>query len=159
MKHLILFRHAKSRWDEQVNDRERNLETIGVERTHKAARQLKSDLSFVPENWISSPAIRAKRTAEIAASYFENPQIEINDSLYTFSFFDLLKAVRSLDENFNSAVLFGHNEAFTEFVSRMGNRYIDHLPTSGIAWIEFDTEQWSLIDKGNTRLIIKPKKL
>lgn len=159
MKQLILFRHAKSRWDQPVNDRERDLLEIGIERTQKAARELSMNLDFIPERWFSSSATRALKTAEIAAQYFGNPEIEINDGLYTFSFFDLLKTVRNLEDNFNSVILFGHNEAFTEFVSRMGNNYIEHLPTSGIAWIEFDVKHWKQIEKGNTRLIIKPKNL
>jgi len=159
MKHLILFRHAKSRWDENVNDKERDLESIGMERTHKSAEKLSQDLPFIPQRWLSSSATRAKKTAEIVASYFSNPKIEINENLYTFSFFDLLKTIRNFDDEFDSVILFGHNEAFTEFVSRMGNQYINHLPTSGVAWIEFETDYWKQIDKGNTRLFIKPKNL
>lgn len=157
MKQLILFRHAKSHWDQPVNDRDRDLLEIGIERTQKAAQEL--SLKFNPEKWLSSSATRALKTAEIAAEYFGNPQIEINEGLYTFSFFDLLKTVRNLENDFNSVILFGHNEAFTEFVNRMGNHYIEHLPTSGIAWIEFNVNHWKEIDKGNTRLIIKPKNL
>ncbi|MFA7687708.1 MAG: histidine phosphatase family protein [Moheibacter sp.] len=159
MKHLILFRHAKSSWEQNVNDKQRDLLEIGVERTRKSAAQLKVDLPFEPQNWFSSPAVRARKTAEIAAEYFTSPSVQFDEDLYTFSFFDLLKTIKNFDNGFDSAIVFGHNEAFTEFVSRMGNQYINNLPTSGIAWIEFDTDQWSLIEKGNTRLIIRPKNL
>jgi len=160
MKKLILFRHGKSRWDEPVNDRKRDLEPDGIERTKKSARELAAQLDFMPEKWFSSSALRAKRTAEIAVAYFSNPtKIEIIENLYTFSFFDLLKTIKTFSDDFNSAVLFGHNEAFTEFASRMGGQYIEHLPTSGVVWLEFETDKWHEIDKGKTQLILKPKQL
>jgi phosphohistidine phosphatase len=160
MKTLILFRHAKSRWDLGVHDRERDLETIGIERTHKTASHLKSILDFEIDAWQSSPALRAKRTAEIASTHLEKvPELIINENLYTFSFFDLLKAVKNFQNQHKSAIIFGHNEAFTEFVNRMGNQYTDNLPTSGAAIIHFETDNWSQIEKGKTQIILKPKLL
>lgn len=160
MKQIILFRHAKSSWDFGVNDRERDLEQIGVERTIKSAKKLSETLPFQPDKWFSSPAVRARKTAGIAKEYFiGQPEIEIIENLYTFSFFDLLKEVKKFDNNLNSVIVFGHNEAFTEFVNRMGSQYLENLPTSGVAWIQFETESWSSIEKGNTRLILKPKHL
>lgn len=160
MKQLILFRHAKSRWDQMVNDRERDLEQSGIERTIKSSEKLSESLSFAPEKWFSSPATRARKTAQIAAAYFPNgPEIEIIENLYTFSLFDLLKEIKKFENNYDSAVIFGHNEAFTEFVNRMGDQYLDHLPTSGIALLQFDTDSWNKIEKGKTKLIIKPKQL
>lgn len=160
MKTLILFRHAKSRWDMGVNDRERDLEEVGIERAEKSAFHLNSLLDFEIDSWQSSPALRAKRTAAITAGFFaQNPVLEINENLYTFSFFDLLKQVKNIDNHHNSAILFGHNEAFTEFVNRMGNQYIDNLPTAGVAIIQFDVNRWEEIEKGTTKTILKPKSL
>lgn len=159
MKQLILFRHAKSRWDQLVNDIERDLEQIGVERAMKSAQKLSEALDFEPQKWFSSPAVRARKTADVARQYFNQPEIEIIDKLYTFSFFDLLKVVKNFDDQLDSAIIFGHNEAFTEFVNRMGNQYIENLPTSGVALIAFETDSWNNIEKGTTRLILKPKQL
>lgn len=160
MKKLILFRHGKSSWNAPVNDRERDLEPTGIKRAQKSAKELVSRLDFIPEKWFSSPALRAFRTAGEASKAFpEQNEIQINEALYTFSLFDLLKEIKNFDDQFDSAILFGHNEAFTEFVNRMGDNYIDNLPTSGVAWIEFDVNRWSEINKGKTRLIIKPKNL
>lgn len=160
MKQLILFRHAKSSWDFGLNDRERDLEQIGVERTIRSAEKLNELLSVKPEKWFSSPAVRARKTAGIVREFFtDKPDIEIIENLYTFAFFDLLKEVKKLDDSLNSIIIFGHNEAFTEFVNRMGDQYIENLPTSGVACIKFDIENWNQIEKGNTQFIIKPKHL
>lgn len=160
MKKLILFRHGKSRWDVPVNDRDRDLEKVGVERTKKSAKELASQLDFFPEKWFSSPALRAYKTAaQTALAFSDVPNIQINENLYTFSFFDLLKEIKKFDNQFDSAIVFGHNEAFTEFVSRMGHIYLAHLPTSGAALLEFDIQNWNEIEKGQTKFIIKPKEL
>ncbi len=160
MKKLILFRHGKSRWDAPVNDRERDLEIIGIERTQKSAKELASKLDFIPQKWFSSPALRAHRTAKEATKAFpNNVDIQVNENLYTFSFFDLLKEIKKFENDVDSAIVFGHNEAFTEFVNRMGDVYLDHLPTSGVACMEFNVQRWDEIEKGKTQLIIKPKEL
>ncbi|MFA5620393.1 MAG: histidine phosphatase family protein [Weeksellaceae bacterium] len=160
MKKIILFRHGKSAWESGISDFERDLNPIGVKRTGKSAEYLFKNPHLKIDAWYSSPAKRAERTAEIAAGHFhEIPEIRLNRVLYTFSFFDLLKFVKKLDNSLQTIILFGHNEAFTEFVNRMGNQYLDNLPTSGVAILEFDISDWQKIDKGKTLSIIKPKSL
>lgn len=159
MKKLILFRHGKSRWDMNVTDMKRDLLETGIERTKKSARTLSEYLDFEIDAWYSSPAVRAKRTADLTADFFSNPEIKTDEQLYTFSFFDLLKFIKNLDNSIETAIFFGHNEAYTEFVNRMGNQYIENLPTSGVAIFEFDTKDWKSIEKGKTLHIIKPKSL
>ena len=160
MKKIILFRHAKSRWDMGVSDLKRDLEEIGIDRTEKSAAYLSSIPDLKIDAWFTSPAVRAKKTAKLAVQQFkENPEIQVLENLYTFSFFDLLKEVKKLDDSIQTAILFGHNEAFTEFANRMGNEYLYNLPTSGIAILSFDTDHWKEIERGETQSIIKPKKL
>lgn len=160
MKSVILFRHGKSRWDVGVRDFDRDLEAIGIERSKKSAEALSKTFHKKIDAWYSSPAQRAKHTAKIAVDFFpEKPIIQLIDELYTFSFFDLLKFLKSLDNNLATVICFGHNEAFTEFVNRMGNQHIDNLPTSGVATIEFPVQSWKEIEKGQTKFIIKPKNL
>ena len=159
-KKIILFRHGKSRWDTGVSDFERDLAQNGIERSRKSAKALSEIPDLKIDCWYSSPARRAAVTAEITSSYFsEETKINFDQKLYTFSFFDLLRFVKSLDNNCNTAIFFGHNEAYTEFANRMGNIYLKNLPTSGVAIIEFETSDWSEIEKGKTLKIIKPKKL
>ncbi len=160
MKTIILFRHGKSRWDMGVNDIQRNLEETGIERTHKSAQAVVGQLKTEPQAWFSSPAVRAFKTAQIAHTYFSNPpEIQQCEELYTFSFFDLLKFIKKLDNSISTAIFFGHNEAYTEFVNRLGNQFIENLPTSGVVVLKFNTDEWKSIEKGITEFILKPKKL
>lgn len=160
MKNLILFRHGKSLWETGVSDFERDLNFIGIDRTHKSAKELQKKLNFEVDAWFSSPAQRARKTAEIAGEYFSTrPEITFDEKLYTFSFFDLLKFIKTIDNSIGSALFFGHNEAYTEFVNRMSNQYIDNLPTSGIAVFSFPISDWKEIEKGELIHLIKPKNL
>ncbi|MFA7448168.1 MAG: histidine phosphatase family protein [Weeksellaceae bacterium] len=160
MKKLILFRHGKSLWDTGVSDFDRDLSFIGIERTHKSAKELVDRIDFDIDVWYSSPALRAKRTADLASEHFtKKPKIILDEILYTFSFFDLLKFIKNLDNSINSAMFFGHNEAYTEFVNRMGDKYLKNLPTSGVAVLEFDVENWNEIEKGRLIELVKPKEL
>jgi|26BtaG_2_1085354.scaffolds.fasta_scaffold00202_24 phosphohistidine phosphatase len=160
MKKLILFRHGKSLWDTGVSDFDRDLSFIGIERTHKSAKELVDRIDFDIDVWYSSPALRAKRTAELTSEYFtKKPEIILDETLYTFSFFDLLKFIKNLNNSTNSAMFFGHNEAYTELINRMGDKYLKNLPTSGVAILEFDVKNWNEIEKGRLSEIIKPKEL
>lgn len=160
MKRLILFRHGKSLWETGVSDFDRELSFVGIERTEKSAKELVKNLNFKLDVWYSSPAERARKTAELTAKHFkEKPEINLDERLYTFSFFDLLKFIKNLDNSTNSAIFFGHNEAYTEFVNRMGDNFQRNLPTSGVAIFEFDVKNWSEIEKGKIIRIIKPKEL
>ena len=69
MKSILLFRHGKSNWKAQYeNDHERPLSKRGV----KAAKLMGKyvfQIKQVPDKIISSTALRAKTTAELAVKY------------------------------------------------------------------------------------------
>lgn len=160
MKRIILFRHGKSLWETGVSDFERDLSFVGVKRTQKSFTALKNHLDFDIDIWYSSPAQRARKTAEMTAEFFgKNTVIHFEDQLYTFSFFDLLKFIKNLDNQHQNVILFGHNEAFTEFVNRMSHQYLENLPTSGVAILRFEANDWQKLEKANDTFIIKPKEL
>ncbi|HUH34892.1 MAG TPA: histidine phosphatase family protein [Moheibacter sp.] len=160
MKRIILFRHGKSLWETGVSDFDRDLSFIGIERTKKSIEALKNQLDFDIDIWYSSPAQRARRTAEMTAEAFSDAiQINFDEKLYTFSFFDLLKFIKNLDNQYHNAIFFGHNEAYTEFVNRMSHDYLDNLPTSGVAILTFPTDDWQQLGKATISNIIKPKEL
>ena len=77
MKELILFRHGKSRWDEQVEDHHRSLNNRGIERTTAVAQYLQIHQDLNDYTLYSSTAKRAKQTAEISASIWSLSLIHI----------------------------------------------------------------------------------
>jgi phosphohistidine phosphatase len=160
MKNLILIRHAKSSWEAPLKDFDRPLMKKGILDAHDVSANISS---FLPKTYIiwSSTAARASETALIFAQNISYPieSIVYKDDLYTFDDKQLEKVIKSCDNSFESVILFGHNEAITNFVNKFGDVFIENVPTSGFVSLQFDSESWNTIHKGKTHKTIFPKDL
>ena len=160
MKNLILVRHAKSSWEAPLKDIDRPLDQRGINDAHLVSTNCSK---FIPQVYIiwSSPAKRASETAIIFAQNILYPieSIVFKPELYTFDENKLETVIKSCSNDFESVILFGHNEAITNFVNKFGDLFIDNVPTAGFVSLQFDTNDWGKIDKGRTKKIIFPKKL
>lgn len=158
MKNLILIRHAKSSWEEPEIDSKRDLTTKGMLKAAKVALFTKNRVSPDAVVW-SSHAKRAHKTAILFLKNWEwnLDKIEIVNELYTFDSLELEQIVKSCPNDCNYLILFGHNNAITDFVNKFGDVFIDNVPTAGFVSINFDTESWSKISKGKTIEIIVPR--
>jgi phosphohistidine phosphatase len=160
MKNLILIRHAKSSWDAPLNDIDRPLMQRGILDAHLVSVTC---LPFIPKQFqiFSSIAKRAKETAIIFAQNFSFPieNILFKEELYTFDERKLENSIRSLSNSYNNVILFGHNEAITNFVNKFGDIFIDNVSTSGFVSLQFDSEDWQSIRDGKTKKVIFPKEL
>lgn len=160
MKNLILVRHAKSSWDAPLKDIDRPLDKRGIADAHLVSMNYKKYLPEVFLIW-SSTASRASETAMIFAQNFSYPVEEIifKDDLYAFESKKLEKIVKSCNNHYDNVILFGHNEAITNFVNKFGDVLIDNVPTSGLVSIKFDTDSWQTLFKGKTQKTIFPREL
>ncbi|TYA58861.1 SixA phosphatase family protein [Formosa maritima] len=160
MKKLILVRHAKSSWKENLNDHDRGLETRGFIDAELVSLKFK-ELNITPDLVLSSTAKRAKKTAEIFIKNLNFDQINfnLNEKLYDFSGESLVKTLKHVQNDANTLMLFGHNHALTYFVNTFGDTYIDNVPTSGLVIIDFQIDSWKYIIKGQTVKIIFPRDL
>ena len=160
MKNLILIRHAKSSWEAPLHDKDRPLTNQGMKDAHLVSSSI-SD--YVPKTYIiwSSSAERASETAMIFAQNISYPieSIDYKDELYTFDENKLEKVIKSCNNDIESVILFGHNEAITNFVNKFGDVFIDNVPTSGLVWLQFETDNWQKISKGKTKKTIFPRNL
>lgn len=158
MKKLILVRHAKSSWDEPVEDKARSLTKRGIKDAQLVSSEI---LKYLPKTfviWCSS----AKRAVETAMIFTQNmsfsaESIIFKDELYTFDLNQLEKVIKSCKDEYDCVILFGHNAAITDFVNKFGDVFIENVPTSGFVSIDFDNESWRNIKKGRTREMIFPK--
>ncbi|WP_144892105.1 SixA phosphatase family protein [Flavobacterium tiangeerense] len=160
MKNLILVRHAKSSWEVPVQDKDRVLTCNGMKDAHLVAGHVKSLLPKTFTIWCSI-AKRTTNTALIFAQNFLFPldSIIYKDDLYTFDRKQLQKVVESCPDDIESLMIFGHNEAITDFVNRYGDVSIDNVPTSGLVFLKFDSPHWKTIKKAKTEHILFPKDL
>ncbi len=160
MKNLILIRHAKSSWDTPVSDKDRALSNRGIKDAHMMADGV---AEFLPKSFIvwSSTAQRAKNTAYIFAENLSIPidTITFNDDLYTFDEKKLASVIKSCDNQFDNLILFGHNDAITNFVNTFGNRAVDNVPTAGFVSLSFDENDWKAIRKGKIEKTLFPREL
>lgn len=142
MKRVYFVRHAKSSWNyPELSDKERPLNERGQRDAPKMAAFI-SNMVQCPDTFISSPAVRAFTTAEFFASAFGVRQIDNEEQLYHASEIEWFSVLKKIENQCNSAMVFGHNPAITEVVNILSDSNIMNIPTCGIAAIRFETEYW-----------------
>ncbi len=160
MKNLTIIRHGKSGYELGLSDKQRKLVERGISDSTLVAQKylpnLQSDFLI-----FSSTAVRAATTARIFAKIFLtfNDEIEFNDDLYTFDSRELERIIKKTNDNVTNLLIFGHNDAITDFVNKFGDIYIDNVPTSGLVSIDFESDSWCEIQKGKTIKTIFPSEL
>lgn len=159
-KKLTLVRHAKSSWEFNVSDEKRPLKDKGIIDANRVANKLKENLEK-PDAVFCSPANRALSTCNIFLSSLSisNDKLKIVNELYDFDGEKVLHFIKYLDNQYKNVMIFGHNHAFTSISNIFGDKIIDNLPTSGVVVINFDTDDWKKVNKGQTKLMIFPKQL
>lgn len=148
MKTLFLIRHAKSSWDDaRLSDQQRPL----TRRGRRDARQLGERLAKrhrEPDLMLSSPALRALKTAQLIAGKFgcKRSHIVVDARLYACKVSDLLRVIHRLDDGLKRVMLFGHNPELTALAYRFSDE-IQHLPTCAVACFKFDVKSWTRVGK------------
>lgn len=150
MKKLLLYRHAKSSWDDPLlHDHQRPLAHRGLRDAPFMAQKLKKK-GISPDFILSSDAARAKATALITAEnlHFPKGKIEFTPGLYHASARSILSLIRDTDNKHGVLFLFGHNPGLNEVIEFLGGE-IDNLPTCGQFGFTFNSENWSEVSPEN----------
>jgi len=154
-KTLLLIRHAKSDWaDLMLSDFKRPLNQRGENNAPEMAKRLvKRDL--FPQQFISSPALRAISTAKYFAKELHiNPEDIIQEpEIYDALTNSLLEVVNNLDDSSDFTALFGHNPGITGLVNYLSDEKLFHMPTCGMALIKFPFDQWKMLSSGTGELV------
>jgi phosphohistidine phosphatase len=160
MKTLYLVRHAKSSWKHDVDDHKRPLKERGERDGQLVSNKVSKEID-PPQKIISSDATRALSTAQFFkdALHIPDANFETSHDLYDFSGQNVMRIIKSLNDDLNSVMIVGHNHAFTSVANMLGNRYIDNVPTCGFVMLQFDEKKWSNITTGKTVKTIFPREL
>lgn len=146
MKTLILVRHAKSSWDDvNLPDFDRPLNKRGKEDAKKMAERLHKKIKKL-DAIISSPAKRAKKTAESFAEIFKirEEDIQFYPSLYHAAGNDFFEVIEELSNKLDTVAVFSHNPGITYFSNNLiTDINIDNVPTTGIFAVKIDISKWS----------------
>ena len=159
MKTLYIVRHAKSSWEyEGIKDIDRPLKERGINDAYLISNMLQKKIS-TPDVFIASCANRALHTAMIFCYTFNFPlaNLRISKSLFNFSDGYLIKTVKTLDDGYDSAIIFSHDHGISDFVNKFGSEILDQVPTCGVVGIKFDINNWKDIKSGKTFLTEFPK--
>ena len=159
MKTLFLLRHAKSSWKEaELSDFDRPLNERGRRAAPFMGRLLR-ERGFAPELIISSTAKRARKTARLLTegAQYEVPVI-FDDRIYEASSSTLLYVAGGVDNAISSLMLIGHNPGM-EGAIRVLTGQIEPMPTTAVAIIDLDIENWKEIaaDHGSLKAIFRPR--
>ena len=144
MKTVLLIRHAKSSWgDLNLPDFERPLNDRGKKDAPKMAKRIyNKDIRI--DTFISSPAKRAKKTAEIFAERYglKKSDIVLVPDLYHGSDTVFFDTISNAPGKSDSIAIFSHNPAITEFANRLTETRVDNMPTCSIFAVQADIKNW-----------------
>jgi phosphohistidine phosphatase len=156
MKTLLIIRHAKSSWDiGSLSDFERPLNDRGKKDAPEMAKRL-LDKKILIDVFISSPAKRAKKTAEFFCSVYNRKEEDIVfiSALYHASTAIFYETIEEINNTFTSVALFSHNPGITTFVNELVQSVnIDNMPTCGIFAIKIDSDNWKDFRKSKKELL------
>lgn len=162
MKTLLVMRHAKSDWGaEYSRDHDRPLNSRG----RKAARQMGRFLSAtgtVPDTVITSTAVRALTTVELAseAGNWRCP-IVTDGSFYASDPDTVIDALAVVDTDVDCLLVAGHEPTWSALVGRLMGGGRVHMPTAAVACLDLPHGGWSdLSDRAcELRWLVTPKML
>ena len=146
MKTLLILRHAKSSWDEpELADIQRPLNKRGKNDAPRVGEIIK-EAGLVPDIILSSPAVRAVKTAEAAADTcgYEG-EIEIRENFYPGSPGDYIEALNETPDGYARVMVVGHNPGLEELLSDLTGES-EPLPTAALAQVELAIQRWIDLD-------------
>lgn len=162
MKSVYLLRHAKSDWSSDYStDHERPLSKRGRRAAATVGRFLAA-LDQAPEAVITSTAVRARATVELAADAggWSCP-VRHDEALYGGSTSDVLAAVRGAAPEPDRLLLAGHEPTWSTAVEGLAGGGSVRMVTASVARIDLPVESWEQVALGAGTLVwlVTPKLL
>jgi phosphohistidine phosphatase len=147
---LILLRHAKSDWPEDVPDHDRPLAKRGRHDAPEVGRWLRRH-GYLPDTVVCSTALRTRQTWDlVAAKLRTDPAVTFEPRAYGATPHTLLYLVNELLPATRTVLLIGHNPGIGELASALAEAPIS-FPTAAVAVLEFDGD-WSELAPGQAYL-------
>jgi len=159
---LFVMRHGKSDWSApEGGDHERPLKRRGRRAAEQMGRLLTA-ADCAPDLVLSSSAVRAHTTAEIAceAGQWDCP-LEVSRELYEASPAGVLEHLRALGAELQRILVVGHEPTCSELVGALSGSPPPSFPTATLARVDFELASWDLVvaDSGRLAWLIPPRAL
>lgn len=162
MKMILLMRHAKAAAGVPgQKDFDRPLAARGNEDALKMGRAL-ARLGALPDAIVTSPAARAKETAETAALAVRfGGKIHLERALYDASGDEWLAALRALPETCGSVLVVAHSPGIAEAAALLSGASPGafDVPTGGLLAFGAAVDRWRDLGEGSAALrwFLRPK--
>ena len=159
MKTLYFIRHAKSSWkDPLLKDFDRPLNSRGKRDAPFMANRLK-EFNVTPDLILASPALRAKKTAQIIAQTLDC-EITFEPRLYESSIRTYVEILHELDDNIKTLLIIAHNPEITLMCEWLSDAILTNIPTCGIVGIEYSSPSFKSLGEGSGKMLFfdYPKK-
>ena len=146
-KKLILCRHAQAEPAlPGVSDFDRPLTAAGIAQATEAGKWLASRKIKI-DGLVTSPATRARQTAQLLAGQTGLNQLFENSRIYEASPTTLLAVVNNLPDEVRNVLLVGHNPGLSYLATILtGHRY--DLDTSQLVVIQLQVSAWAMVSGG-----------
>jgi phosphohistidine phosphatase len=176
---LVLFRHAKSAWPEDVPDHERPLAPRGQRDAPVMGAWLR-DAGLVPDQVLCSTARRARETWQLAEGGLgAAPPVSVERGVYESAAAGLLTLIRETPTAVRTLLVIGHNPTIEDLALMLAaasaggassapdaaatgalDRMRVKFPTAAIAVLEF-AGTWADLAAGQARLaaLVTPRDL
>ncbi len=165
MKYLWILRHGKAASKgPDGDDHSRPLTGRGRRQSAEVAAHLSDRVAAgapTPDVVISSSAVRALRTAEVAhGALAAGVALEIERQLYEADADDIVTRLRALPDEVRAVMIVGHNPAFHDLALLLvstddtdGRRRLEAgFPTAALALVALDATAWTDVVAGCGRL-------
>jgi len=146
-KKLYLLRHAEARRPEaHLKDIERGLTSKGIQDASRIGAWLYKNNEEVNVIFHSS-AERARLTSELVNDYIKlQDNLVINDeNLYEASVRIYYNMVQGFKDEWNSAMIIGHNPVITYFLEHVSNEDVGSLEPGQLAILSLNVNDWKAV--------------
>jgi len=149
-RRLLLLRHAKSAWPENVPDHDRPLAGRGEKAAPLMGRYLARE-KLIPDLVLVSSARRTQETWGLLAKKLPSAIAKRDaEDLYEASAAKIAAVVQTIDPKVRTLMLIGHNPGLQDLADGLigeGDadaraRIREKFPTAALAVIEFDADRW-----------------
>lgn len=162
MKRLVLLRHGKSDWDAPAgSDHERPLAKRGVRSARAIGRAL-ARAGEVPDLVLSSTAVRARTTAELAAGAGGwRCELRTAPVLYGASPGDVIRLARDQDDALDAVMLVGHEPTWSAVATLLTGGARVQVKTGTVVALDVEAAAWDGVAPGRAAIayVLQPRML
>lgn len=153
MKTLYILRHGqKDESNLEQYDYDIPLTQKGEDDSHILGKKLKEN-KIIPDLIVSSPAIRARQTAQIISDEIGYKKgLMYNEVIYQAFLHEIVESITYTFDTIDCLMVVGHNPSLTALAVTYAG-FKEEMPMASLIRIDFNCNSWTSIDKTNATFV------